>query len=224
MPRPATTNHPLRQVREILGITQIELAKRVGCSPVTIKKIENRKLIPGEKLIRRLAAETDVHSHILLDPEARLTDRQGKPLSREAHEEKVMLGRLISAKKVSFFVRMFSMMIEALLDASLEPAQPKIHHVFNALCDTLNELKADFDLDAEVEKILPNPNPLLHTWAVGIAIAAEQKKIPLKLDPKARQQRYQKRRETIELKKDVSPKKPSRLPLSRGSDSGGKTS
>jgi transcriptional regulator with XRE-family HTH domain len=223
MPRPATTDHPLRQVREILGITQIELAKRVACSPVTIKKIENRKLIPGEKLVRRLAAETDIHSHMLLEPEGRLTDRQGKLLSREAHKEKATLTRLTSAKQVNYFTKLFSMMIEALLEASLEPPQPKIHHVLNALRETLDELKTDFGLDTEVEKILPNPDPLC-TWATGIAIAAEENKIPLKLDPKAKQQRYQRRRETIKLKKDVSPKKPSRLPLSRGSDNGGKTS
>jgi putative transcriptional regulator len=221
MPRPATTNHPLRQVRETLGLSQIELANRVGCAPVTIKKIENGKLVPGQKLARRLAAEMDIHAHMLLEP-ARITDRRGKPLSAEAHKEKAALTRLTPAKKVDFLVQTFSVMIEALLEASLESPRPKIHHVLNALRDTLDELITDFRLDAEVEKILPNPD-LLCTWATGIMIEAEEENIPPRLDPKAKQARYQRRRETVELKRGLSSKKPRHRCASRDCGNGDRT-
>jgi DNA-binding XRE family transcriptional regulator len=217
MPRPPSKSHPLREIRNVLGLSQVELARRVGCKAITIKKIEAGTLQPGDRLAKKLAAETDTYPHMLLDPAARITDTAGRPLTIESHREKIDRTRRTSQKQVDYFVKLFSMMIQALFDASLESPKPKIYHVLNALMDSIDDIKNDFGLIGEVEQILPKPDPLFRSWAASIVDAAQQKRIPMKLDPLARSERYRKRRETIKLKKGESPKKPSRRPLLPGS-------
>jgi hypothetical protein len=93
------------------------------------------------------------------------------------------------------------MMIRVLADASLESPNPKLHHVFNMLMQTIDDIKNDLDMNREVEQILPKPNPLFESWAASVLDAAREKTIPLQLDPEARSERYRKRREAIELQK-----------------------
>jgi len=50
MPRPPKFQHPLRKIRAIAGLTQIELARLVGVSKETIEKVENDKLSISERL------------------------------------------------------------------------------------------------------------------------------------------------------------------------------
>ena len=230
MPRPASKFHPLREIRNILGLSQVELAKRVGCKAVTIKKIEAGTLNPGVRLARKLAAETHVSPNLFDQDYSALASYfisegvlkqipggDGKPLTLESHQKSIEGLRMTPQKEVDFTVKIFSMMIQVLLDASLESAQPKILHVTMALMDALDEIKADFGLDPQVKQILPLPYPSRKSWASWVRRAAEAKAIPLKLDPLARRERYRKRRETIKLKKGESPKKPSRPPLLPGS-------
>src|ERR1700736_4809683 len=100
MPRPPSHSHPLREIRMRLGLSQVELAKRVGCKAVTIKKIESGSLKPGKGLARNLAAETDTFPHMLFGPPNRVTDTVGRPLTMESHREKTIRGRLLSRKQV----------------------------------------------------------------------------------------------------------------------------
>lgn len=45
----------LRQQRKTLDLTQTELAHRVGCAPVTVKKIETGVRRPSKQIAERLA-------------------------------------------------------------------------------------------------------------------------------------------------------------------------
>src|SRR5436309_3002460 len=45
----------LKSLRKALDLTQVELAQRTSCSPVTIKKLEADALRPSKQMAERLA-------------------------------------------------------------------------------------------------------------------------------------------------------------------------
>ena len=65
--RPSPLRHPLAVLRQIVGITQKELANLVGKSAATIQAIELGKLALSEELALKIALETGVAMKWLLD-------------------------------------------------------------------------------------------------------------------------------------------------------------
>lgn len=61
MPRKPTNQHPLRQVREIAGLTQAQLAKRIGVATVTIQKIENGNLPMTREVAEKIHGQLGCH-------------------------------------------------------------------------------------------------------------------------------------------------------------------
>lgn len=57
MPRPPKNNSALRNVRNAAGLTQKELARRIGVNDVTIQKIENDKITMSRPLAYRLKSQ-----------------------------------------------------------------------------------------------------------------------------------------------------------------------
>ncbi|MCB0036806.1 MAG: protein kinase, partial [Anaerolineales bacterium] len=55
MPQAATFGQIVRDHRDVLGLTQAELARRAGCAPITIRKIESDDLRPSVQLAELLA-------------------------------------------------------------------------------------------------------------------------------------------------------------------------
>jgi transcriptional regulator with XRE-family HTH domain len=89
MPRPPSRPSVLRTARQLLGVSQQELSRRIGCSKVTIEKFENGTAGISEELALRIALELDVDLDQLLDnsmPEAPLTI-MGEALSFEIYEK-----------------------------------------------------------------------------------------------------------------------------------------
>jgi len=50
----------IKKFRDILGISQIKFAEKVGCSPTLIGKIETMKRFPSADTIDRIAGALDV--------------------------------------------------------------------------------------------------------------------------------------------------------------------
>lgn len=71
VPRKPKTRHPLRNVREAAGLTQPQLAKRVGVSAVTIEKIENGTKALSEQLARKLGMQLGCHISIKRNAEGK---------------------------------------------------------------------------------------------------------------------------------------------------------
>lgn len=65
--RPSPLRHPLAVLRQIIGISQGELAVLVGKSRATIQAVELRKLNLSEELGLKIALETGVSARWLLD-------------------------------------------------------------------------------------------------------------------------------------------------------------
>jgi transcriptional regulator with XRE-family HTH domain len=65
--RPSPLRHPLAVLRQIIGMSQKELADLVGKSTSAVQAIELRKLDLSEELARKIALETGVSMKWLLD-------------------------------------------------------------------------------------------------------------------------------------------------------------
>src|SRR5512135_1633072 len=52
--------HDVRSRRRGWGLTQDELARRVGCAPITIRKIEHDEMRPSVQIAERLAMALEV--------------------------------------------------------------------------------------------------------------------------------------------------------------------
>lgn len=80
MPRPSKLRHNLaRARRDLLKVTQSQLAKWVGCSPVTIQSIEAGRLALSGFLAARIERVTGVSAEWLLNNELK---SELPPLSR----------------------------------------------------------------------------------------------------------------------------------------------
>ena len=87
-----TFGEKIREARTELGITQIELGKRVGVSNRTITAYENGAKKAYERTIRQLAKALGVSAKYLLedecqDPHDGLEEEKGTPEDRQAEEE-----------------------------------------------------------------------------------------------------------------------------------------
>ncbi len=61
MPRKPRLTHPLRDVRHCLNMTQPAFAKFIGCSAITVQRIENRTLKMSDKIADRILEATGVN-------------------------------------------------------------------------------------------------------------------------------------------------------------------
>jgi len=52
----------MRAARRRLGLTQLDLAQRVGCTESLITKIETGRSVPAAELKERIARELSIHT------------------------------------------------------------------------------------------------------------------------------------------------------------------
>src|ERR1700747_584517 len=133
MPRPPSRNSVLRNARQILNLTQIELAPLVGCSKVTIEKFENIDGPISDELLSRIAGELQLNFWQLREnwtPEEPMTI-QGAPLSAEGYEKWRLERRLATNKdRIDTDLRIHQMLCTMLLDAAAKAG--KYHVTFAA--------------------------------------------------------------------------------------------
>ena len=60
MTQAPTFGEILRERRSLLGLTQAELARRAGCAPITIRKLEGDNLRPSVQLAELLALALNI--------------------------------------------------------------------------------------------------------------------------------------------------------------------
>ncbi len=58
---------PIRAFREWRGMTQEELARKVGSSKSYVSQLETRRRMPGVKILRRIAEVLDVPMELLME-------------------------------------------------------------------------------------------------------------------------------------------------------------
>ena len=156
--RKSPLRHPLAVVRvKILGITQRELAEMVGCSKVTIQKVElrDKKLSLPPALASRIEHEVGVSAAYLLAGDARkppVTPRGG-PLTKlayEAHRAKLEAG--MRPEKSVFFP--FREIAELGAIASAAGGKGRLAFFNYKLDRILREMRKDFGADDKAREMI----------------------------------------------------------------------
>jgi transcriptional regulator with XRE-family HTH domain len=203
MARPASVYHPLREVRRILGLSQVELARRIHVAPITIKKIENRENELSGEIAQRIAAETGVMPWELVGENKTFKIHDGSPLSKESYEMRKYCAATTPMAVIDEYVRNFAFHIEVLLDASLDGGSNKVSQVVGALYRSLTEIKLSFQLDKEVESILKDCEPEGVPWAPGDLyyqlLCVDGTRLQRKSKPEARSARFASRKEGADI-------------------------
>jgi DNA-binding XRE family transcriptional regulator len=209
MARPPSNYHPLQEIRRILGLSQKDFAKTISVAPVTLKKIESRKLELSDEVASRIFAETEVPLFRAEDDylerlgkDIPLTTWDGRPLSREQYGKTKEQAALVPLERIDRAVESLAFHIQILLEAACELTHPKPHLVFGALQVALNRIKGEFGLGGQVSAILAEYGS---SWAPGYLGPIERPK------PEARARRHTERKENWDLRKrGISSKKPKR--------------
>jgi transcriptional regulator with XRE-family HTH domain len=156
--RKSPLRHPLAVVRvKILGLTQRELAAMIGCSKVTIQKIElrDKKLSLPPALASRLEHEIGVSAAYLLAGNTRkppITPRGG-PLTKlgyEAHRAKLEAG--MRPEKSVFFP--FREMAELAAISSAAGDRGRLAFFNYKLERTIRELRREFGADEAARELV----------------------------------------------------------------------
>ena len=91
----------MKRCREILGLSQMKLAERVGCSTTLIGNIEIGKRFPSAENLNKIAAALDIPPSELFAEESSAIDRMQTTQELRARLEKKVLkaiGDVLSSK------------------------------------------------------------------------------------------------------------------------------
>jgi len=147
MPRKPGKPHVLRTVRTKLGISQAELAARVGVTAIAIKMIEGGRLKLSPKLANQLAIYLQVNPEQLIENYEPGTPRDalGDPWIPETFKA----GRKPTKTEIKKETKTNARLIEALLLDSVR--QGSFYVVSYALRVALAQLRNDFNLARPVK-------------------------------------------------------------------------
>jgi transcriptional regulator with XRE-family HTH domain len=194
MPRPPTKLHVLRTIREILGLSQVALAKKIGVAPVTIKKIENHTIPMSKKTAELITDFTGVDKQQLLENSHPAEPRNyyGESFSKQWFETN--WNREITKETVDYYVRYISFHIQMALDACAGVRPRDGDAVINAFVSAVTEITEKFQLGSKVRELITK----------FIVINADVPFTPIKENTDARARYYAELEETRALR-DASP-------------------
>jgi transcriptional regulator with XRE-family HTH domain len=161
MPRPPSHPHVVRTARKILGISQKDLAARVGIATVTLQKFENGDSSISQEVAERIASELEVdvwdiienrdplhprtwaQGKVVIDP----GDKLGKtlwdlikvPLTKEA-----FVDRVFTEKDIEADIHRAVNGLRLLLNDALK--KKSYSWVRSAIFYRLRQIKMEFDL------------------------------------------------------------------------------
>jgi transcriptional regulator with XRE-family HTH domain len=157
MPRKPSRPSVVRKSRQILGLTQPELARLVGCSRITLEKFENGSAtFISDDLVARIAGELGLNFWQLREnwnPEETPTTINGEPLSIETYEKlKAERQAAISKERVDQDRRVHQMFCALLFDAAVKSG--KYFALRAALARQSEALIREFGLEKEWSAML----------------------------------------------------------------------
>jgi DNA-binding transcriptional regulator YiaG len=153
MPRKAQSNHPVRQVRTILKLSQASFATTIGCSTIAVQRIENGSLKLSSKLANAIMEATGAEPASLRKPDGEARDMMGHKYSLKSFEfrKKVLP---VDESKLKDYVHTLVRYTELLLIASERGGKSKADAVFSAIQESLKRIAEDFRLEESIEKFL----------------------------------------------------------------------
>ncbi len=143
MPKKPQKKSNLTIVREGLGVSQAEFARRLGVSASMIKKVELGKRPMTQDLSSRIFAESGV---MFVD------QAPYEPIiyTKETHSawvEEVQFNQ----KSAAVATRVVLKLVELMLSAASRPGVQKSYQVFNALIQSVEKVKNDFRMEKHID-------------------------------------------------------------------------
>ena len=152
MPRKPRVTHPLREIRRVHNMTQPAFAKFVGCSAITIQRIENRTLRMSEKLADRILEATGANP-VELRAGRKAVDTFNRPYTKESYQ--LYQSYLQESRHdLSYYMGHLAHWIQLLLIASQRSGQDKLQQVFAAVQRFLAKTAEEFDLKKNIHGFL----------------------------------------------------------------------
>lgn len=132
--------------------TQNEFATLVGCSGITIQRIENGTLPLSRSLANRILQATGASPRSLLNNKTAL-DLKGRPYTKEFYD--IFTNPPLDPEaNFAHYADTASVWTTVLLAAAHRSPRRKLTAVFVALADSLQELADDFDLKDHIQGLL----------------------------------------------------------------------
>lgn len=143
MPKKGKIKKNVTRIREGLGLSQPEFARRFGVSASIIKKLEAGKRVISQDLSSRIFAETGVM--LFSAPEEEPIEYTKE--NHAAWKKKVLLDQ----KTVKGAQRVIMKLVELMMAASVRPGVEKSYVVFNGLIQAIERVKSEFQLEKHIE-------------------------------------------------------------------------
>jgi transcriptional regulator with XRE-family HTH domain len=144
MPKKLKKKGNLTILREGLGLTQAEFARRLGVSASLIKKVEEGKRPIADDLRARILAETGV---IFVNE-----DVADQPFSYTKDDQEKWLKEVrFNQKAAAVAARLVLKVVELMLVAAARPGVHKSYQVWNAVFQALERVKNEFHLEKHIE-------------------------------------------------------------------------
>jgi transcriptional regulator with XRE-family HTH domain len=200
MPRRPTKRHVLRNLREVIGITQRELAEMAGVKPISINRIENGSLAISSDLARRINVSTGLNlREIAQGPTGKLLDHFGRPYTKESFGWWRTRGAPVNPGDAEALAANLAWWMGVLLQAASRSRGGRGYRgVAAALIQTMNTVADDFGLSSMIDTILKDCEPRVK-WTPGSRTPGELKEIAEETeremrpdDPIARQNAFMK--------------------------------
>ena len=143
MPKKRKIKNNLTRIREGMGLSQPDFAKRFGVSASIIKKLEAGTRTISQDLTARLFAETGVMLISAQEEEpSEYTKEQYAAWKKEV---------LFDQKSVTGAIRVINKLVELMMAASARPGVEKSYVVFNALIQAIERVKNEFQMEKHIE-------------------------------------------------------------------------
>jgi transcriptional regulator with XRE-family HTH domain len=154
MPKKPKFIHPVRQVRTCLGRTQEAFARMLGCSTITIQRIENGSLELSSKLANTIMEATGVDPASLRSgPTGKALDFSGKEYNKDSFDfyHKALP---CDVKEFKYLVLSLSHYLQLMLLTSNRANQLKMRAVFHEIQNSFVKIAEDFHLKDGIHNYL----------------------------------------------------------------------
>jgi transcriptional regulator with XRE-family HTH domain len=158
MPKAPTCYSIVREIRIALGLTQEELAARLGVYISTIRKVENGTLDISEQLARSLSSISDVATHdILTNRAGELRTRFKRGVTPRLLLDRDRRAQELSAKDRKTLFDNYLYQLELLIDAIMVDRSYLLWTLDDAITLALHSLEDRFDLKEAIKKLRAVP-------------------------------------------------------------------